>query len=692
MMLLSVARPPHIATLGRSVATASLFSSLLSEPSTPPRRGCSRGGATRRLDRSWPAGAPRRGLSTTSASLAERLSRRLRWDPDSLVVADPATFRRHALLPAAMLNHLCLGSVFAWSVFSQPLMRLGGVVTPACADWALGEVSITFSLVMGGFAWGAVLGRQLDLLGPRVSCLVGACALTSGFSLASAAVAAHNLPLLYVGGAIWGVANGWAYVPPVSTVVRWFPDRKGMASGLCILGYGGGAMVATPLFGALLAHFSRPPTFVGTAKDVHLVNHDGALFWQEPGGALREAVVATAADLKHSGLAALAEPGVYLVNTGATGVQETFAVMGLGYGMLMAATAFAFRLPPPDFRPASAVPAAATASASASAGASATRILCVTARPQPAHAPAPAHAHALLTTHHVSVHDAMRSRQFYLLYGGFGLSIVGTYGLLSSAKLMVSEAFGSSLPGLVTAGFTSSFVAAMSAANLSGRLVLPAASDALARARGGDPFFARRSTFTAMWAVVPFAYLGIVQSVHSCAAAPSPLALAGFTTSVLAVLFVFGGTTAGRPALVADLYGLNSMGQLTARQLSVVLPAAYLGPQVVSHLRQSSTEAAIAELASKVDDAAFAEAFGAGKGALEVLVKQKTVSLAKLLDLLPPAVQDPTPFVYDRAMLFFAGCQVLACCTNFMLTPVVAAAPAGHQGAQALEGKPTTQA
>jgi hypothetical protein len=686
-MLLSVTRSPHIATLGRSVATASLFSSLLSEPSTPPRRGCSRGGATQCLDRSWPAGAPRRGLSTASASLAERLSRRLRWDPDSLVVADPATFRRHALLPAAMLNHLCLGSVFAWSVFSQPLMRLGGVVTPACADWALGDVSVTFSLVMGGFAWGAVLGRQLDLLGPRVSCLVGACALTSGFSLASAAVAAHNLPLLYVGGAIWGVANGWAYVPPVSTLVRWFPDHKGLASGLCILGYGGGAMVATPLFGALLAHFSRPPTFVGTAKDVHLVNHDGALFWQEPGGALREAVVATAADLKLSGLAALAEPGVYLVNTGATGVQETFAVMGLGYGVVMAATAFAFRLPPPDFWPASPVPAAAAASASASTGASATRIPA-TARPEPAHAPAPAPAPApLLTAHQVSVHDAMRSRQFYLLYGGFGLSIVGTYGLLSSAKLMVGEMFGSSLPDLVTASFTSSFVAAMSAANLSGRLVLPAASDALARTRGGDPFFARRSTFTAMWAAAPFAYLGIVQSVHSCAAAPSPLALAGFTTSVLAVLFVFGGTTAGRPALVADLYGLNSMGQLTARQLSVVLPAAYLGPQLVSHLRQSSTEAAIAELASKVDDAAFAEVFGAGKETLEALVKQKTVSVAKLLELLPPTVEDPTPFAYDRAMLLFAGCQVLACCTNLMLAPVVAKG-AGPHSAQAFAGKP----
>jgi MFS family permease len=680
MALLPVARPPGITCLGRSVATVSLLSSLFPEPSTLPRRGGSRRVARRRLERSWPAGAPGRSLSTTSGSFAERLSRRLQWDPDSLVVADTGTFRRHALLPAAMLNHLCLGSIFAWSVFSQPLMRLDGVVTPASADWALGDISITFSLVMGGFAWGAVLGRQLDLLGPRVSCLVGACALTSGFSLASAAVALHNLPLLYVGGAVWGVANGWAYVPPVSTLVRWFPDRKGLASGLCILGYGGGAMVATPLFGALLAHFSRLPTFIGAAKDVHLVNQQGALFWHEPGGALREAVIATAADLKLSGLAALAEPGVYLVGTGATGVQETFAVMGLGYGAVMAATAFVFRLPPPDFRPASAVSAAAAA-----ATASATRAAGATLCPEPAPPPALA---PVLTTHNVSVHDAMRSRQFYLLYGGFGLSIVGTYGLLSSAKLMVSETFGSALPDVVTTGFTSTFVAAMSAANLSGRLVLPAASDALARARGGDPFFARRSTFTAMWAAVPFAYLGIVQSVHSCAADPSPLALAGFTASVLGILFVFGGTTAGRPALVADLYGLNSMGQLTARQLSVVLPAAYLGPQVVSHLRQSSTEAAIAELASKVDAAVFAETFGAGKEALEVLVKQKTVSVSKLLELLPPGVPDPTPFVYDRSMLLFAGCQLLACCTNLMLTPVVATAPAGHQGTQALAGKP----
>jgi hypothetical protein len=69
---------------------------------------------------------------------------------------------RYLLVPVATLNHVCLGSVFAWSMFNQPLMRLLGVVAPAAADWTLGDVTLTFSLIMGGFAWGAVFSKHLD--------------------------------------------------------------------------------------------------------------------------------------------------------------------------------------------------------------------------------------------------------------------------------------------------------------------------------------------------------------------------------------------------------------------------------------------------------------------------------------------------------------------------------------------------
>jgi MFS family permease len=93
---------------------------------------------------------------------------------------------------------------------------------------------------MGGFAWGAILGSQLDRLGPRATCLAGAACLGTGFSLAALSVQTESLPLLYLGGAVWGIANAWAYVPPVSTLIKWFPERKGFATGMCLVGYGGG--------------------------------------------------------------------------------------------------------------------------------------------------------------------------------------------------------------------------------------------------------------------------------------------------------------------------------------------------------------------------------------------------------------------------------------------------------------------
>ena len=160
--------------------------------------------------------------------------KRLGWHPRGLMV--DSDYPRWKILPAAMMNHLCLGSVFAWSIFNQPLMRLHGVVAPAALDWTMGDVAVTFSLVMGGFAWGALLGKTLDAWGPRMSCLIGGASLGAGFAIGAAAIHLHSLPLLYAGGLIWGLANGWAYVPPVATLLKWFPDRKGFAAGSTIMG------------------------------------------------------------------------------------------------------------------------------------------------------------------------------------------------------------------------------------------------------------------------------------------------------------------------------------------------------------------------------------------------------------------------------------------------------------------------
>jgi hypothetical protein len=119
-----------------------------------------------------------------------RILRALRCHPDQYV-AKPG-FNRNLLLPVCIANHASLGAIFAWSVFNQPLLRVNGVVVPSAADWSLNDIGITFSLVMGGFMWGAAFGGFHDRWGPRACCLIGASAIGGGFGLASVAVRAHS--------------------------------------------------------------------------------------------------------------------------------------------------------------------------------------------------------------------------------------------------------------------------------------------------------------------------------------------------------------------------------------------------------------------------------------------------------------------------------------------------------------------
>jgi MFS family permease len=300
--------------------------------------------------------AVRSGQSCISASLmVSRYSvlSRLGLSAEQSVSTDPK-FRRAGLLPLAMLNHLALGSVFAWSIFNKPLTRIHGVVVPSADDWALSDVSLTFSLVMGGFVWGAILSNKLDQWGPRFSCLAGSVCLGSGFGLAALAANTGSLPVLFAGGAVWGVANGLAYVPPVAMLLKWYPERKGFASGAALVGFGGGALVAAPLFSSLLTRFREAPQYLGSFASTSTVNRDGRLFVGDV-----EAVVATAADLATwPGL----QEGLYAVNTGSTGAATTLAVLGecakkprknkvtwnfagAGYAALMAAVSIGYRLP-----------------------------------------------------------------------------------------------------------------------------------------------------------------------------------------------------------------------------------------------------------------------------------------------------------------------------------------------------------
>lgn len=151
-----------------------------------------------------------------------------------------------------------------------------------------------------------------------------------------------------------------------------------------------------------------------------------------------------------------------------------------------------------------------------------------------------------------------------------------------------------------------------------------------------DPFFARRKAFNVIFTAAIPSYLAIVWSIHQDGTTLLPLIV--FCTSAGLVLSSFGGSAATRPPIIADLFGMKNVGKsfidifhnflapLSAIQLSGVLPAAYLGPKIVTTFRESETKKALVELSSKVDDVKFESVFGASKENIDALVEQKTLT------------------------------------------------------------------
>ena len=178
----------------------------------------------------------------------------------------PPGYSRWLVPPAALAIHLCIGQVYSFSVFKIPLTQLLGVSHSSPGDWKQTQVAWIFSLaiVMLGLS-AAVFGRWLEKAGPRKAMFAAAVCFAMGFYVSYLGVAAHRLWLIYLGyGVIGGVGLGLGYISPVSTLIKWFPDRPGLATGMAIMGFGGGAMIGSPLGIQLMAHFrSAQDTGVG---------------------------------------------------------------------------------------------------------------------------------------------------------------------------------------------------------------------------------------------------------------------------------------------------------------------------------------------------------------------------------------------------------------------------------------------
>lgn len=187
----------------------------------------------------------------------------------SRTIASPG-FSRWLVPPAALSIHLAIGQAYAFSVFKKPLnyllqvassggglKALPGVDSPNPLDWKFTALGWIFSLaiVFLGLS-AAVFGKWLEKVGPRKAMFASAICFASGFFISALGVQVHQLWLIYLGyGVIGGIGLGLGYISPVSTLIKWFPDRPGMATGLAIMGFGGGALIGAPLARNLMDSF-----------------------------------------------------------------------------------------------------------------------------------------------------------------------------------------------------------------------------------------------------------------------------------------------------------------------------------------------------------------------------------------------------------------------------------------------------
>ncbi|ASM79016.1 MFS transporter [Vitreoscilla filiformis] len=214
-------------------------------------------------------------------------------------------FNRWLVPPAALAIHLCIGMAYGFSVFWLPLSKALGIQEPlrcgpevgflqelfiTTCDWkvsTLGWMYTLFFVLLGSSA--ALWGGWLERAGPRHAGVVSALCWCGGMLLSALGIHWHQFWLMLLGsGVIGGIGLGLGYISPVSTLIKWFPDRRGMATGMAIMGFGGGAMIGSPLATELMQHFATPtdvgvaPTFVVMAALYFVFMMGGALAYRIP--------------------------------------------------------------------------------------------------------------------------------------------------------------------------------------------------------------------------------------------------------------------------------------------------------------------------------------------------------------------------------------------------------------------------
>ncbi|MDF0531395.1 OFA family MFS transporter [Tsukamurella sp. 8F] len=331
----------------------------------------------------------------------------------------PAGYSRWLVPPAALAVHICIGQVYATSVYKTQLID-----TFHASETTIGLIFSIAVVVLGLSA--AVFGPWVDRGGPRRAMFTAACCWGTGFLVASLGVATTQLWLVYLGyGVIGGIGLGIGYISPVSTLMKWFPDRPGLATGMAIMGFGGGALVASPLCTSLMSAYGAPSTAALTAA-AETAHGSGAT------AAATDHFATLVTDTRHA-------------------VSLLLLTLGIAYFAFMMLGTFLVRVPAPGWMP---------------------------------HGfdPSTVRTKAMVTTANVSANNALRTPQFWLLWVVLLCNVTAGIGILENASPMIQDFFrGSNAP--VGAATAAGFVGLLSIFNMGGRIVWSSASDGLGRKR-----------------------------------------------------------------------------------------------------------------------------------------------------------------------------------------------------------------
>lgn len=440
------------------------------------------------------------------------------WLDKSRIVAKPG-FNRWLVPPAALAIHLCIGMAYGFSVFWLPLSRAIGITSSVSCpadmslltelfasncDWkisTLGWMYTLFFVFLGSSA--AIWGGWLERVGPRKAGVVSALCWCGGLVISAIGIKLHQIWLMWLGsGVIGGIGLGLGYISPVSTLIKWFPDRRGMATGMAIMGFGGGAMIGAPLAANLMKYFATPTS---------------------------------------------------------VGVAETFLVMAAIYFVFMMCGALGYRIPAEGWKP-------------------------------EGWTPPPASKSSMITSNHVHLSKAWKTRQFWLVWMVLCLNVTAGIGIIGMASPMLQEVFGGKLIGIdlafnelsleqktSIAAIAAGFTGLLSLFNIAGRFVWASFSDRIGR----------KATYATFFLLGVALYAGIPGMAET-----SNLPL--FVAFICIILSMYGGCFATVPAYLADMFGTKFVGAIHGRLLTAWSAAGVFGPVLVNYIREYQLDHGVA--------------------------------------------------------------------------------------------------